>query len=89
MARKQQAGGRHRRMCQWSGCQRYANLRDLDTGQDFCLTCALAMLHAADDPITNFREFDSSTEYAEALRNRPILGLFGWPGTIPPDDTGR
>ncbi|MFF0292590.1 hypothetical protein ACFYST_01575 [Kitasatospora sp. NPDC004614] len=46
------------------------------------------MLHAADDPITNFRAFDGSTEYAEALRNRPILGLFGWPGTVPPDDTG-
>ncbi|MFB7470090.1 hypothetical protein [Kitasatospora sp. NPDC056184] len=82
-------GGKHRRRCQWIGCQHYANLRDLDTGQDFCLNCALAMLHAAEDPITNFREFDDSTEYAEALRKRPILGLFGWPGTIPPDDIGR
>lgn len=71
---------KHRRSCQWAGCQRYANLRDLDTGQDFCTPCAVAMLYAADDPITNFREFDESSEYANALRDRPVLGLFGWPG---------
>ncbi|WP_327066052.1 hypothetical protein OG500_09360 [Kitasatospora sp. NBC_01250] len=40
----------------------------------------MAMLYAADDPITNFREFDESSEYANALRDRPVLGLFGWPG---------
>ena len=71
--------GRHRRLCQWTGCQRYANLRDLDTAQDFCAPCAIAMLHAADDPITRYREFDG-TEYTEALQNRPVLGLLGWPG---------
>ncbi|MFJ8472314.1 hypothetical protein [Kitasatospora sp. NPDC094011] len=82
---ERKTGGKHRRRCQWEGCQHYANLRDLDTGKDFCRTCALAMLYAADDPITNFREFDDSTEYADALRERAPLGLLGWPGSTSSD----
>ena len=80
MAPGQKSVGRHRRKCQWPGCQHYANLRDLDTRQDFCIGCALAMLYAADDPITRFEEFDDSTEYATALRDRGPLGWRGWPG---------
>jgi hypothetical protein len=45
------------------------------------------MLHAADDPITNFREFDS-TAYADARRERAPFGLLGWPGTSPQGDQG-
>ncbi|MFJ6776828.1 hypothetical protein ACIQOV_38715 [Kitasatospora sp. NPDC091257] len=57
----------------------------METGQDFCLCCALAMLYAAQDPITHFREFDDSTAYADALRDRAPLGLLGWPGSTRPD----
>ncbi|MGW7447585.1 hypothetical protein [Kitasatospora sp. NPDC054795] len=70
--------GPHRRLCQWTGCRRYANLRDLDSSQDFCAACAIAMLYGADDPITRHHEFDG-TEYTEALRTRPLLGLLGRP----------
>ncbi|MFF4343294.1 hypothetical protein ACFY00_25605 [Kitasatospora sp. NPDC001540] len=65
--------GRHRRLCQWTGCRQYANLLDLDTEQTFCLGCALAMLHAADDPIVNFREFDDTTEYTDAIARHPSI----------------
>ncbi|MER5637482.1 hypothetical protein ABT095_11055 [Kitasatospora sp. NPDC002227] len=42
------------------------------------------MLYAADDPITSFREFDDSTAYADALRERAPFGLLRWPGASPP-----
>lgn len=78
--------GRHRRMCQWDGCQNYANLRDLDTGRDFCLDCALAMLYAAQDPITEYVEFDGN-EYSKALETRAPFALLGWP--LPPNGVGH
>ncbi|GAA1963425.1 hypothetical protein [Kitasatospora viridis] len=53
--------------------------------QDFCLPFALAMLYAADDPIVKFREFDDSTAYADALRERAPIGLLRWPGSTTPD----
>lgn len=86
MSADRAGSGRHRRMCQRVECRSYANLRDHETEQDFCLSCALAMLHAADDPITEFTEFDGD-EYARALRARAPFALLGWP--LPPDGVGH
>ena len=67
------AGGRHRRPCAF--CTVYpAQLRDADTGRDWCIGCATDLIHTG-DPIVCFMEFDGD-EYAMLLHRRSIPRRF-------------
>jgi hypothetical protein len=65
--RQSTARGRHRRTCCY--CKVHpAGVRDLETGQDWCLGCARDLVHAG-DPIETFREFDEGEAYANYLKD--------------------
>lgn len=73
MTERQAARGKHRRPC--SFCTVHpADLRDLDTGDDWCLGCARSLILAG-DAITHYEEFDEGHRY-KSLLDEHGAGLF-------------
>ncbi|MCM2419718.1 hypothetical protein [Streptomyces sp. RKAG293] len=67
------SGGKHRRPC--SFCTVHpADLRDLETGKDWCLGCAKSLILAG-DAITDYEEFDEGDRYKHLLADHGS-GLF-------------